>query len=224
MEIEESLKNLREKLARRHLSTSAAKLYAEQVEAKFKSARYSLYKLKELERPIIISGGTASSEPLNNVGKINFYCDCFWDFLRSSIDILAQLINERASCNLNEKSVDIKKVAQNLDPRLYPQLKTSVDYLLKSSIFKTLEDYRHCSMHRRQVFINTQVQETQIVGTRGYDSTTSEEKRTQYISHICHNPWDLNPDVDYSQTAATFCEELLKKIEKRMVTIINRLA
>lgn len=228
MEIEESVKKLLEKLNRRHLSTSSTTLYAQQVEAKFKNARYSLHKLKELERPIVVGSGTVLSEPLNNVEKVNFYCDCFWDFLRSSIDILAQLINELTSRTLDERSVDIKRVAQNIDPSLYPQLKTSVDYLLRLTAFNTLEDYRHCSMHRRQVYIETIAQELEILGTRGYDistdSSTSERKQTRYISHICRNPWDLIPDVDYSRTTATFCEELLKKVEKRMVTIINHSA
>jgi len=228
LDIETSLSKLQEKLDRRHSSTPATNLYAQQVEAKFKNARYSLHKLRGLERPIIVGSGTILSEPLNNVEKVNFYCDCFWDFLRSSIDILAQLINELTSRTLDERSVDIKKVAQNINPSSYPQLKTAVDYLLRINVFNTLEDYRHCSMHRRQVYIETIAQESEILGTRGYDvstdSSTSEKKQTQYISHICRNPWDLTPDVDYSRTTAAFCEDLLKKIESRMVTIINRLA
>lgn len=227
MEIEESIHKLREKLNRSHLSTPSTNLYAEQVVAKFKNARYSLYKLQELERPIVAGSGTDSPDLLNSVEKVNervnFYCECYFDFLRSSIDILAQLINQLTSRSLPETSVDIKKVAQNINSTLYPQLKTSVDYLIRLSAFKTLEHYRHCSMHRRQVFIKTEAQEPNAAGTRGYYDAFTAQQQT-YKSYICTNPLDIIPIVDCNQTVNEFCENLLKKVEKRMVTIINRLA
>lgn len=224
MEIEESIKELLAKLERSQSSTSKTTVYAGQVEAKFKNTRYSLYKLQELKQPMAADSSIRSSTLLDNRELINFYCDCLWDFLRSSIDILAQLINELASVGMNEKDVDIKKVAARLDPTLHPQLKTSVDYLLRTRAFKTLEHYRHCSTHRRQVFIKTIKQEMSIFGTKGYDSSTSETKQATYESYICRNPWDLEPNIDYRQPLDVFCEELLKKVEGQMVAIINRLA
>ena len=224
MEIEESIKKLLAKLERSQSSTPETTLYAEQVEAKFRNARFSLYKLQELKQPIAVDSSISSSTLLDNRELINFYCDCFWDFLRSSIDILAQLINERTSLGLNEKTVDIKKVAANLNQTLHPHLKTSVDYLLGLQAFKKLEDYRHCSIHRRQVYIETREQEESILGTRGYSSSTSETKKLTYVSHICRRPWDLTtPDIDYSKTVDMFCQELLQKLESQMVAIINRL-
>jgi hypothetical protein len=224
LEVEESIKKLLERLQHSQSATPKSTLYAQQVEAKFKNARYSLCKLQELKQPVVAGDSINSSTLLDNVEMINFYCDCFWDFLRSSIDILAQLINELTSLGLNERAVDIKVVAQNLDPTSHPQLKTSVDYLLRTRAFKTLEDYRHCSIHRRQVYIETKEQEESILGTRGYYASTSETKKATYESHICCNPWDLTPVVNYSKTTDTFCQELLKKVESQMVAIINRLA
>lgn len=229
MEIEESIKKLLKRLEGRQLLTPKTTLYAQQVEAKFKNARYSLYKLQELKRPVVTSSGMDSSTFLDNCEMINFYCDCFWDFLRSSIDILAQLINELTPLTLNERSVDIKEVAKNLDLTLYPQLrqlKTSVDYLLRTIAFKTLEEYRNCSIHRRQVYIETREQQESILGTRGYYSSTSETKTATYESHICRNPRDLDltPGIDYSKTLEMFCQELLEKVESQMVAIIKRLA
>lgn len=224
MTVEESIKKLLEKLEHRQLSTPKATLYAQQVEAKFKNARYSLYKLQELKQPLVTDSSMGSSTLLDNSELINFYCECFWDFLRSSIDILAQLINALAPAPLNEKAVDIKQVEANLNPTLHPQLKTSVRYLLRIQAFKTLEHYRHCSTHRRQVYIKTIKQEESIFGTKGYDASTSETKQATYESYICRNPWDLEPNIDYSRTLDAFCEELLKKVESQMVAIINRLA
>lgn len=228
MEIKDSIQKLLEKLDSRHLLTPTTSLYAEQVVAKFKNARYSLYKLKELEQPLVTVGSTESPDLLDSVEKVNervnFFCECFFDFLRSSIDILAQLINQLTS-RRNETWVDIKKVAQGIDPTLYPQLKTSVDYLARLGAFEKLEHYRHCSMHRRQVYIKTKAKEPDTAGTRGYgyyDGSTSQQPA--YNSYICVNPRDLEPVVDYSQTVTMFCESLLKKLERQMVVIVNHLA
>ena len=226
MEIAEALKKLQEKLDNSGSSTPATNLYTKQVAAKFKGAQYSLHKLRELEQPIVAGSGIDSQEPLNHVERVNFYCDCLWDFLRSSIDILAQLINSLTGSALLERNVEIKTVASSLTSSSHAEIKTSVDRLLALKAFKTLEEYRNCSTHRRQVFINIEKQDTEVFGTTGYregliDSSTS--KGTVYTSHICRNPWELTPDVDESRVVATFCEEILKKIERPMVTIINRL-
>ena len=225
MTVEESIKTLLGKLEHRHLSTPKATLYARQVEAKFKNARYSLHKLQEFKLPVATGSSMASSTLLDNDELINFYCDCFWDFLRSSIDILAQLINERTPLDLDERKVNIKQVATHPNLTSYPQLKTSVNYLLTLQVFKKLEHYRHCSMHRRQVYIKTIEQKESILGTRGYSSTTSDTKESTYVSYLCRDPQDLTttPDVDDSKTVDMFCQELLGKIENQMVAIINRL-
>lgn len=226
MTVEESIKTLLEKLEHRHLSTPKATLYARQVEAKFKNTRYSLHKLQEFKLPVATGSSMASSTLLDNDELINFYCDCFWDFLRSSIDVLAQLINERTSLGLNERDVDIKQVATHPNLTSYPQLKTPVNYLLSLQAFKKLEHYRHCSIHRRQVYIKTIEQKESILGTRGYSSTTSDTKESTYVSYLCRDPQDLTatPDIDDSKTVDMFCQELLEKIERQMVAIIKRLA
>ena len=225
MTVEESIQTLLEKLAYRRLLTDKATLYARQVEAKFKNARYSLDKLREFGLPVATGSSTASSALLDTDELINFYCDCFWDFLRSSIDVLAQLINERTSLGMDETDVDIKKVAAH--PRLasFAQLKTSVKYLLSLRVFKRLEQYRHCSMHRRQVYIKTIEQKESILGTRGYSATTSDAEMPTYVSYLCRDPQDLTttPDVDDSRTVDMFCQELLEKLQNQMVAIINRL-
>jgi len=224
--VEESIETLLEKLEHRHVSTAKATLYARQIEAKFKNARYSLHKLREFKVPVATGSSTASSALLDTDELINFYCDCFWDFLRSSIDILAQLINERTSLGMGETDVDIKKVEAHHRLTSFAQLKTSVKYLLTLQVFKDLEKYRHCSMHRRQVYIKTIEQKESILGTRGYSATTSDTEMPTYVSYLCRDPQDLTttPDVDDSRTVDMFCQELLEKIESQMVAIIKRLA
>jgi hypothetical protein len=226
--IEECITNLLGRLNSNSSLTEPTTLYAQQVNAKLKNAKYSIDKLTELEQLVVRGTGTDTPCRLNYDEKVNFFCDCFWDFLRSSIDILGQLINHVCQCGLNERSVDIKNVAQTLNQDINPRLKVSVDRLINSRAFNTLENYRHCSIHRRQVFIEIIEQEVSIRGTIGYpdyrsDSSTSEVKKKTYASHICRNPWELQPNVDYNQTVASFCSNLLNQIERMMVTVLNRI-
>ncbi len=234
MEVEESIDNLLRKLGRRGLANPAARLYAEQVRAKFKNVRYSLGKLEELEQLTVQvdvqDGSTGELRPetqLSVAERVNFYCECFWDFLRSSLDILAQLINEVRSMSLDERSVDFKQVGNKLDDSfLGTYLQRAVENCKNSDEFKTLEEYRHCSMHRRQVFIHTTTIEISHTGTAGYDQRDARvvDKRISYKSFLCSNPWDITPVVDENRPVVTYCERLINKIGRRMVTIINRLA
>lgn len=231
MEVEDSINNLLRKLAHRGPVNPAAKLYAEQVRAKFRNTRYSLGKLIELERITVqvdvqdgSTGELGQETQLSVAERVNFYCECFWDFLRSSLDILAQLINEVRSMSLDERSVDFKQVGSELSGRFSgTDLQRAMENCKNSDEFKTLEDYRHCSMHRRQVFINTTTIEISHTGTAGYDARVGD-KRISYRSFLCNNPWDITPVVDESRPVVTYCEGLINKIGKRMVTIINRLA
>lgn len=235
--MEESIDNLVNRLGRRGLVTPTGRLYAEQVKAKLKNAQFSLENLKELEQltevTAIQDGSTAEfvqqtrsreQNLLSVKEKVNFYCECFWDFLRSSLDILAQLINDVQSLPLDEQSVDFKQVGNELNDRFrgFP-LQRAVDNCRNSDAFETLEGYRHCSMHRRQVFIETTTHDITQEGTVGYYSGTSI-KRTTYKSHLCNNPWDIEPVVDYNRPVGRYCESLIRAIERRMVTIINRIA
>lgn len=236
MTVADSIDDLLRKLRRRQLDTPTAKLYAEQVKAKLNNACFSLEILKELESRIetvevqdsttsTVTQRTPTAENLLTVEeKVNFYCECFWDFLRSSLDILAQLINELCSLPLDEQSVDFKQVANELRSRARDTpLERAVNNCRSDGAFKTLEEYRHCSMHRRQVYIETRRHTTDITGTRGYDSATSLQRQITFESHLCNNPWDLTPVVDYQRPVAKYCERLLQTIERRIKTIINRL-
>lgn len=236
MSVTNSIDNLLRKLSRRRLRTPTPKLYAEQVKAKLKNAYFSLEILKELEsltQTVEVQDDTTSTTAVRTPTaqnfltveeKVNFYCECFWDFLRSSLDILAQLINELRSLSLDERSVDFKQVANELcSCAKDTPLERAVNNCRRSEAFKTLEEYRHCSMHRRQVYIETKRHTTDISGTRGYDSATSLQRQITFESNLCNNPWDLAPVVDYQRPVVKYCEHLLQAIERRINTIVNRL-
>jgi hypothetical protein len=100
--------------------TDKMELYSRGLIAKLRQAHFSLQILKELEHletPPISTDGTqlpTAEYSLTVEEKISLYCDCFWDFLRSALDIMAQLVNECESLNIIETGVDLKKVAQKI--------------------------------------------------------------------------------------------------------------
>lgn len=212
------------------LGTPRATLYAEGVKTKLNQAKFSLENLKRLERlqdqPDIQDATTISiARALPNVSEqVIYYCDCFWDFLRSALDIIGQLVNELRSLGISERNVDIKVVANAIKSReLGSALDKALDELLDSSAFTQLEDYRHCSTHRRPIYIQTRTMTTSVTGTSGYYG--SSDTRIIVERNICTNPWDLKPRVRVGvRPVVGYCESLLQRIKRKLDTIINQLA
>ncbi len=200
--------------------TSKAIIYAEGLKSKLSQAEFALLNLKRLYN---IPEQANTQDLLTIEQQFIFFCDCFWDFLRSSLDIFAQLINEIKILSIPEKQVDIKRVASQVNSTMSSaSLNVELQLLLNSNTFKKLEDYRHCSTHRRPIYIETHTSVTSISGTSGYTSGTSE--MTTINRYLCVNPWELNPNMDSnSRPVHTYCETMLKRIKGKIDTIINKI-
>lgn len=217
------------RLQRGGLATPTGTLYAEGVKTKLRQAQFSLENLRRLEhlqdQPDTQDATTVSTaQVLPNVSEqVIFYCDCFWDFLRSALDITGQLVNELRSLGISERNVDIKRVASEIKSAAPGStLDKALDELLNSSAFIQLEDYRHCSTHRRPIYIQTRTVTTSVTGTSGYYG--SSEQRTMVERYICTNPWDLTPRVRIGvRPVVRYCELLLRGIRQKIDTIVNRL-
>jgi len=227
--VNESIDKLLRRLSRKGLNTATVSLYAEGIKAKLQATRFALENLRGLEHieeTAQAKGGTTSltaQSLLTIEDKVNFYCECFWHFLRSSLDILAQLINELRSLHISERRVDFKQVAEELKRTAQGTLlEKAVNNCRKGDAFKNLEEYRHCSMHRRRVFIETRTHTMSTTGTRDYYSYAGTSVTT-VERYLCRNPWDLHPKVDDKRPVVGYCEYLLQAMERRMNTIINRL-
>ena len=225
MAVNESIDTLLRRLTHRGLNTATTSLYAEGIKAKLQATRFALENLRELGR--VEEGAQVQDDTTQSLltveDKVNFYCECVWDFSRSSLDILAQLINELCLLNLNERHVDFKQVANKLKSSLQDTLlEKAVNNCRRCNAFKNLEEYRHCSMHRRRVFIETRTYTKSTTGTRDYynyagSSITTVER------YLCKNPWDLQPIIDDKRPVVEYCEHLTQAIERRIRTIIDRL-
>ena len=109
----------------------------------------------------------------------------------------------------------------NID--LFIKCCTRSEPLGKIPAFTQLEDYRHCSTHRRPIYIQTRTMTTSVTGTSGYFGTS--ETRVLVERNICTNPWDLKPRVRVGvRPVVGYCESLLQRIKQKLDTIINQLA
>lgn len=227
--IETAIDKLLRKLNRRGPVTPKANLYSEHVKIKLRQTRWSLDILQEIAQIPNVDGSTSSRVAWENIGtneKILFFCECFWDFLRSSIDITAQLTNELHSLGINEENVTFYEVLKKIQPPpptpspMLPLLK-SFESLKRSWAFRELSAYRNCSTHRRQVCIYEVSSPAPV--TPGYvymgSSTTGLMNRT-----LCSNPGSIHARPSKSRPVVEYNKRILKGIEKRLSTIVNRLA
>jgi hypothetical protein len=94
--------------------------------------------------------------------------------------------------------------------------------MLKSRAFKHLEEYRHCSIHRRPVYIETMTSQTRTSGTPGY-ATVGTVLQITVKRYLCTNPWHLRPNIDKKREIGIYCDELLEKIEAYVDRVIYHL-
>ncbi len=170
VDTEVRIDRLLHRLQSRALANRNTPVYAEGVKTKLRQAQFSIENLRNLEHEgDQVSAATAISPAqgiLNVSEQVGYYCDGFWDSCRSALDILGQLVNEVSSLGINERDVDIKRVANRVQSTaLGSPLDKALDKLLNSSAFKQLEDYRHCTTHRRPIYIETRTITTSVTGT-----------------------------------------------------------
>jgi len=234
MDTQARIDRLLQKLHRNGRDTPTLILYAEGVKTKLRQARFSLKILRDLVHlEDEYSGQSGATGPTTLTGldsltvseQVNYYCDCFWDFLRSSLDILGQLINELHSLGIGERDVDFKTVVSKMES-VAPgsPLEKALDALRNHSrAFKQLENYRHCSTHRRHIYIETKTVTEAVTGSPGYYAGTSAS-RSVTERYLCTNPWDVKPRVNGGKRPVVqYCELLLKQIEENIDKIVYHL-
>jgi hypothetical protein len=229
-----SIDNLLNRLEKTHQLTEDITVYAEGVRAKVKQALFSLSKLQEIRQKQELSDSLDSTtQPiadalLNSDEQALFYCESFWDFLRSSLDILGQLVNTRSTLGIAEKDVDIKKVYAELHAKATDKrLEKAISLCINSRAFKALQEYRHCSTHRRQVYIHRETITVDSSGTRGYGTYSGaallHSGTTLVERYLCRNPASKKPKVDYKRPIIIYNEGLRTAMEWHIAHIVNLL-
>lgn len=200
------------------------RLYGEGVKSKLKQAEYSLAQLALYSNQSDDTTTTTDPDETSITDRVGFYCDAYWAFLFSSLDILAQVINQSLNLGLDEKDVSFKKIEQKLhSPRhMGTRLQQEVSTCLNSFAFRNLDRYRNCSTHRRQIFIREQSLRLTTTETPGY-KTTSTGPVTSIRRVICENPLEVNPKIGQQRQIPQYMIENQTKILEFVSDIFNNL-
>ncbi len=193
-------------------------LYSNGVIAKVDHSNYALSKLKELSTQSDAST-TANDKTYSVSKKLHFYVDSFYAFLYSSLDVIAQVINQKLHLGIDERRVSIKSVKNTIDTQhaTHP-LKNILDRLFRTNAFINLEKYRNCSTHRRQIFIRALT--VVIQETPGY-TTTGDLTSVKRL--LCDDPLALSPTVNQERELISYCENVLNRVSEEIEKIANNL-
>lgn len=228
VDIDASFDRLLRRLSRRGSLTDEAIVYIEGVRGKIKQVDYALSRIQSLEivetfRTSTHDTGSLLSDASRNINdQIAFYCDCIRDYLWSTIEILAQLINELIQLGFSESGVSFNKVADLLQGNYATTPITQrVVELKQSSAMEALKPYRHCSTHRRPIYVETSVVGLTTSGRAGYTSSTVA--RIQNISsYICDNPLEMHPRIT-NRRVIPYCTKMKQQIINKINRIIVKL-
>lgn len=198
------------------------RLYGEGVKSKLQQAEYSLKQISILSNEADDTVVTTGPEETPVSDRIGFYCDAFWAFLYSSLDILAQVINQSLKLRLSEQQVDFAKVAEKLDkaPHKGTPLQKKVDACNQSRTFQNIKKYRNCSTHRRQIYIEERVVVVRV--PTGYRTTTTGPVES-IVRIICDNPLEATPHINQSRTIPGYMEDTQTALHKHVMEIIKKL-
>lgn len=197
----------------------SARLYIVGVGAKLHQADFALHQLAEYrDRTDEATDSTQPSE-FTITDKVHYYCDSYWTFLYSSLDVLGQVLNQVLKLGMNEHDVSFKAVRRKLARKSQlADVHKAVDACCRSHPFKNLEKYRNCSTHRRQIYLQ-EVMRT-VRGTAGYKTSTRTPVKT-IERLLCDNPLQLSPKTDQQRRIPDYMEETRKKIRQRITSILR---
>jgi len=211
MEIEDFLDRKIEEWIHRESKKLASniELYSSGLKAKLRQSEFALKKIKELIEQDYSGSTSTQDNRFPHDEKIHFFVDTFFAFLNSTFDICAQIINQKYKLGKDEKDVNFKNIIQILktespQPPLYHIVKKTP----KKIFFINLNKYRHCSLHRRQIYIETESHSTK--GTKGYNVTFSTF--SNFIQRVlCDDPFSINPKIKQKRIVNEYCMDIFNK-------------
>lgn len=188
------------------------KLYAEGLKAKITQVNFALDKLSEFNNKTDETTTSTVQDAISITDQVHFYCDTFWTFLYSSLDVLAQVANQAMKLGFaDERQVSLARVNQKLQSGAYKASKISKKFAdcIKSKAFKNVDRYRNCSTHRRQIYIEEITKS--VRGTAGYQSSTTGPLVT-VVRMLCDNPLELNPKTEQKRRIPEYMIKTREKI------------
>jgi len=185
-------------------------LYAEGLKAKVYQVEYALASLVELSGQLEEVSTSTDPDAYDPTRKVAFYCDSFWTFLYSALDILSQLVNQSVKLRMDEKDVSFNAVKKQLDTRYQnTPLQKAYAQCRGSRVFANLGAYRNCSIHRRQIYFVEEFRRTRHVGGYQTDSTDDIEVIARTL---CDDPLSMNPKTCQNRRIPLYLAESKDKV------------
>jgi len=198
-------------------------LYCEGLKAKLNQGLYALDRLKEFNNRSDETESTTDDKAYLISLQVSFYCDSFWTFLYSSLDVLSQIVNQTMNLGLEEKNVSFIKVKDKLQANQYLTSKVSKAYkdCYKSRAYRNLDKYRNCSNHRREIFIEEVYRS--VRRTAGYNTTSTGGSSRTVTRILCDDPLTHYPKIKRKRKIPDYMVETKQKIEKFIVQILRKI-
>lgn len=198
-------------------------IYSRGLKSKFQHAEFALKQLEQ-SKENIGTVDTSDVEGLSPKAKVKFYNDCFWTFLHSSFDILAQVINQAEQLGVDESGVSFKGI-QSMIANQHSSNPISQDLtqILNSDYYININNYRHCTSHRRPICLHFDINESGF--TNEYTDATGPIV-TETKIELCDDPDSIvNPSFSQQkkQSLTEYCARALSKSEEQVEGILNQL-
>lgn len=195
-------------------------LYSEGLKAKISQTDFALDQLSRFEGQTDSPRDSTKPDDFSITEAVEFYCDAFWTFLYSSLDVLAQVINQALKLDLKERKVGFKMLESRLRKKQAgTAIQNKFTQCLNSNAFRNLDKYRNCSTHRRQIYIEEETKTRR--GTAGYGSSTTGPV-ISVIRTLCDNPMDLSPRTSQKRRVPEYMKATRDKIVKQIQGILQK--
>jgi hypothetical protein len=200
--------------------TGIIQLYSFGVSAKLREASYALQQLAKLaSSEAEVTSSTTSTDETELNDRFHFYTDAFFAFLYSSLDVLAQVINQTMQLGFKEQDVSFKRVEERLRTNhASTPIQKGVSAILNAQTFNNLDKYRNCSTHRRQIYIRTVT--IRVSHTPGYSATGPIDS---FKRILCDDPLMLTPKVTQDRELIEYCQRTLVWVESHVAKVAAQL-
>lgn len=213
--LEKSTSTIPQKVRRERL-----KLYVEGLKSKIHQTKFALAHLLTLSGQADDVFSSTEEELPSVLEQVCFYCDAFWIFLYSSLDVLAQIINQALSLRKDERHASFTDIKNELEKNfLRTPIQRHVNRCVRSRPFKNLDKYRNCSIHRRHIYIEEE--HKKVRRSAGYRTSTTETKQDKVVRTICDDPYDLVPKTTQKRIIPDYMQQTMRKILMNIVNIVK---
>ena len=211
--IDELIRKSKETI-RHEASSKKIELYAEGLKDKLKQAQFAIERMNSSLSDTDSSSGKVGFSTLE---KAHFYCDAFWAFSYSSLDVTAQIINQVQGLQFGEDNVSFKGICEKVDSN--SPIRHKMERIRKLRFFKNLEKYRNCCLHRRSIYIKRDY--AGVEHTAGYDVSSADdvipgstvivkgdtiEVITTRLT-LCDDPCRLTPRTGQNRELIEYCSK-----------------